>query len=225
MGTRGLVGFKHNGKLRGWYNHYDSYYDGLGLDVINKYFKLSQKQLKDFFINRIEFVKQGKGGGDPIYENHRTIWEIDWNKDNIKLEDGTDFITDGLFCEFAYVFNLDDGTLEIYRGFFKFPQFDGQDGYESDNEKYYAHMIFKIKRGFHSKSEIKKVFDKYIEWCNSECDSDKDSTKNPYPEREWIKGNWCENCFLWLDEGKGIKKNNKLFCSQNCLSSFIANKI
>ena len=33
--------------------------------------------------------------------------------------DAADFIKDGLFCEWAYILNLDNMTLEIYKGFYK----------------------------------------------------------------------------------------------------------
>ena len=34
MSTRGFVGYKMNKKIRGWYNHYDSYPTGLGSLVL-----------------------------------------------------------------------------------------------------------------------------------------------------------------------------------------------
>lgn len=40
MGTSGLFGFVYNGKYYVVYNHYDSYPDGLGQDIINEIKKM-----------------------------------------------------------------------------------------------------------------------------------------------------------------------------------------
>lgn len=37
------------------------------------------------------------------------------------LRDDTNFAADSLFCEWAYLVNLDDNTLEVYKGFVKSP--------------------------------------------------------------------------------------------------------
>lgn len=35
------------------------------------------------------------------------------------MEDGHNFVRDSLFCEWGWIINLDDGVLEVYRGFQK----------------------------------------------------------------------------------------------------------
>jgi hypothetical protein len=44
------------------------------------------------------------------------------------MVDGAGFLRDSLFCEWAYIVNLDDddGVLEVYRGFNKNPQATGR---------------------------------------------------------------------------------------------------
>ena len=37
--------------------------------------------------------------------------------DGIGLQNAIDFAGDSLFCEWAYVIDLDKGTLEVYQGF------------------------------------------------------------------------------------------------------------
>jgi len=49
----------------------------------------------------------GSGILDLIYKSEK----------NLKLKNSIDFAADSLFCEFAYVVNLDKDTLEIYKGF------------------------------------------------------------------------------------------------------------
>lgn len=40
--------------------------------------------------------------------------------------EGNNFIRDSLFCEWGYIVDLDDGTLEVYRGFQKAPHKKGR---------------------------------------------------------------------------------------------------
>lgn len=56
MGTRGLYGFRKNGVDKTTYNHFDSYPDGLGADVVNFIKKHSIDELKKFY-DRIQMVQ------------------------------------------------------------------------------------------------------------------------------------------------------------------------
>ena len=134
MGTRGFIGYKKDGEIKGFYNHNDSYYSYLGLKVLDNFKKYSNEEIEHFFTEKVEFIKNDTE--DKYYENHRKIWEIDWLTDTIKLQDGTGFLWDSLFCEYGYVYNLDAKVLEIYRGFFKKPQL------EKDAKKYKVKEIF-----------------------------------------------------------------------------------
>lgn len=52
------------------------------------------------------------------------------------MVDGTNFIKNSLFCEWAYIINLDTEKLEIWEGFQKKPQPNNRYGTE-ENEGYY----------------------------------------------------------------------------------------
>lgn len=53
------------------------------------------------------------------------------------MTDGISFIRDSLFCEYAYIVNLDDETLEFYVGFQTTSQADNRYGTNHNNSGYY----------------------------------------------------------------------------------------
>ncbi len=100
----------------------------------------------------------------------------------------TSFLQDGAFCQYAYIYNEENDTLEIYRGFFKKKQYLNAntktkiiDALEDkDKNNYYCHLIMIIDRKKHTKKQVLKAFEEY---SNSE---DNEEEINPYPEREII---------------------------------------
>lgn len=115
MSTRGFVGYKKNKRIRGWYNHFDSYPTVLGEEVFEKCMLHDVETLKSFF-DRIEFVKE-----ESAYDAHKHVFEMDWSFDRPVLQDGGTFYKDGLFCEWSYIFDFDHRSLKVYRGFGKYP--------------------------------------------------------------------------------------------------------
>lgn len=151
MGTRGFIGKRNNKKLWvGNFNSHDSYYDGLGKEAIDYYFK-------DYSINILELTRDD--------------------------EDDIEFLQDGLFCEYAYVYNEDNDTLEIYRGYFKAKQefcVRNQilNALEEKKEKeYFCHLIMIIDKKKHTEEKVIKAFEKYNTCEDENID---------YPEREII---------------------------------------
>lgn len=81
-----------------------------------------------------------------------------------KLNDSSDFASDSLFCEWAYVVNLDNETLEIHEGFQQEVHFDGrfatmQDIKEYRGERQYApvRLVKTIKF-----SDLPAAFDDFV---------------------------------------------------------------
>ena len=140
MGTRGLYGFRKNGVDKTTYNHFDSYPDGLGADVINFIKKHSIDELKQFY-DRIQMVqklatptkeeiktcvdaglcdlsvsKQSTNDWYCLLRNVQGDLEALYNSPVAYMIDNSDFIKDSLFCEYAYIINLDINALEFYVG-------------------------------------------------------------------------------------------------------------
>jgi len=137
MGTRGLWGFYNEGKDKLTYNHFDSYPTGLG-ETVRKFIISHPVDALRKIASRIELVD---GKSEPTSkqilecENWTDLTVSsksvkDWYcllresqsdpESYTKLKymiDSKDFIQDSLFCEFAYIINLDTEKLEIYKGF------------------------------------------------------------------------------------------------------------
>ncbi len=165
MGTRGLYGLRKNGIDKCTYNHYDSYPDWLGREVLKFCATNNFNRLSTFF-NNIEMVREDdvpttlhiaicKQNGYANF-NVSSQSETDWYcllrnlQGNFKeytecinryytvfMIDDIDFIKDSLFCEYAYIINLDNKSLEFYVGFQKTPQTDNRYGVYPDDRGYY----------------------------------------------------------------------------------------
>jgi hypothetical protein len=132
----------HGGKVRGYFNHWDSYCSGLGQDIIKVYNKYTWQQLKDFFLKKLQFIseetfhknvprkyKHRLSPKSSLEYNERAIYNLDWTKPVIWHEDKEEFYKDAILCEYSYIFDLDskEKKLLIFTGFGKKPS----KGYES----------------------------------------------------------------------------------------------
>jgi hypothetical protein len=147
MGTRGAVGFRALGQDFMQYNHYDSYPSGLGVDVETFLKTrlgsgiASYENLLASLKSRVENLKVLDESIPPTAEDIKALepWTdlgvstgktSDWycltrnmqgdlaetlESGYIKLDNK--FIQNSLFCEWAYLINLDSGELEVYEGF------------------------------------------------------------------------------------------------------------
>lgn len=115
MSTRGAVGIRFNNIDKVGYNHCDSYPVGLGNSILKFLQKYSIEQLKDIY-NSIEFADSNEDWG----------WDWDNNCFCSTFYDRLDFLYDSLFCEYAYIINLDSQMLEFYEGFNQDPNANGR---------------------------------------------------------------------------------------------------
>lgn len=167
MGTRGVVGLFKDGKGKITYNHFDSYPDYLGVNILNELKQVSVEQMKKAF-DEIKLVdeelkpteeeikKYGKWAdmsvGETAYNNKiHTYYQLLRNLQGTLLPyfngevdvmlDYEDFLKDSLFCEWGYVINLDEEVLEVYKGFQETPQKNRYYVSDSDDGYYNCALV------------------------------------------------------------------------------------
>jgi hypothetical protein len=138
MGTCSSIGIHVNGTDKLTYNHYDGYPTDMGQNVFEQVCDLIKNEGWDKIkkmATKMRQVKADKKFTVKQKEKYGHYWEqVDTGlnmyallrglqgklglmmKEGIMVGDN-DFILDSLFCEWAYIFNVDDKTFEIYQGF------------------------------------------------------------------------------------------------------------
>ena len=140
MGTRGLWGLRKDGIDKLTYNHFDSYPSSLGVIIIDFISNHSANELKTIF-DRIILVDEDIKPTDKQIKECHNYTDLSVGRQDIQdwycllrnsqslpesyanglkyMIDSHDFIKDSLFCEWAYIINLDTEKLEVYKGFQK----------------------------------------------------------------------------------------------------------
>lgn len=168
MGTRGLYGLRKNGKDKTSYNHFDSYPTGLGTDILNFIRNHSNAALNEFY-DCIIMVNERSKPTDEEKTNCSKNHSIDLNVSSGSVDDwycllrnvqgnlealfqwespymidNRDFIKDSLFCEYAYIINLDTNMLEYYKGFQHVPQAGNRYGVTANDGYYPCKLVTEI---------------------------------------------------------------------------------
>jgi hypothetical protein len=146
MGTRNLVAVQLKGKYRiAQYGQWDGYPSGQGATVLEFLAKWDRKKFEkkvraskfctkknmtalqvelDATKDQVAFYKKypqlTRDTGAKILQ------VVQDSESGIKLQNSIDFAGDSLFCEWAYVIDLDENTLEVYKGFYKGKVPDGE---------------------------------------------------------------------------------------------------
>ena len=162
MGTRGCYGFRKNGIDKLTYNHYDSYPSCLGSTMIQFCKETTLKEMNEIF-DKIVMVHESSTPTNEQIDECLKYYDgsvshcstEDWycllrnaqGKPNAYkhglryMIDNHEFIKDSLFCEYAYIINLDTKRLEFYRGFQREPDEMNRYGTENDRGYYPCKMV------------------------------------------------------------------------------------
>lgn len=131
MGTRGLYGFHKNGIDKLTYNHLGSYPDSLGKKIVE------YCMAHDLGVDGGDWywtLRPNQGCPEnwlPFIDSGSKVYMID----------NLSFIKDSLFCEYAYIVNLDTDQLEFYCGFQHKPDETNRYGCEEDQGYYPCRMV------------------------------------------------------------------------------------
>lgn len=143
MGTRNLTIVHSNGEYKvAQYGQWDGYPEGLGVQLL-KYLKgININELRNAvndctYLSKEDFDEINKNIDEARKDNPRFSWqkfypelsrdtggdilELIMFKNKTKLQNSLNFAADSLFCEWAYVIDLDKNTYEVYEGFNKEP--------------------------------------------------------------------------------------------------------
>lgn len=157
MGTRGCYGLYKNGVTKTTYNHFDSYIGGLGKDILDFVENTSIPIMNKIF-DKIELVREDDIPTIEQIENCQDFTDLEVSNKSIMdfycllrnaqgdlnayktdlryMIDSKEFLGNSLFCEYAYIINLDKNVLEFYKGFNKVPQNNRYSKYASKEEEY-----------------------------------------------------------------------------------------
>lgn len=134
MGTRHLICVQHDNDIKvAQYGQWDGYPDGQGANIVN--FLTNQFIRKKFIeeLNKVRWITEKEieeVNKDTNWKENYPYLSRDAGSDvlvhiqngTVKfLQDSRDFANDSLFCEYGYVINLDNNTLEVYKGFNQSP--------------------------------------------------------------------------------------------------------
>jgi len=169
MSTRGSYGVRIDGKDKLAFNHWDSYPGSLGAELVSAF----QRALKEYGVEELadlarhlRLIAEDKPVTEEEYDKYCEMLDtrqeyasgMQWyalaqevqGKLIINLRAGVmlsspEFILDSLFCEWAYIFNFDEGVFEVYKGFQEEPHTHGR----------FSHM-FKEYRHRNGKPDVKQ---------------------------------------------------------------------
>lgn len=161
MGTRGAIVFVIDGIEKVGYNHWDSYPSGLGVHVLEWMREQANLFLDDELRQQVRALQLVDEDEEPT-EEERERFSKYWNKSVSTgqdwysllretqgkpgeilaagaMTDGGNFPLDSLFCEWAYVIDLDTEVFEVYKGFQKSPPTEGRwvDRGKADGQGYW----------------------------------------------------------------------------------------
>lgn len=147
MSTRGAYGFRINGVDKLTYNHGDSYPSYLGSVMLQFIQNHSIDELREIAERITPVISSEHATAEQVAElskyadlrvssGNPAEWYVllraaqgdpeAWANGLNYYTDDSNFVYSSLFCEWAYIINLDEGVLEVYKGFNKDPYAPGR---------------------------------------------------------------------------------------------------
>jgi hypothetical protein len=135
MGTRHLILVQLDNEYKiAQYGQWDGYPTGTGKDIVNILKEIDLKVLKTKLREYTLLVPEDMAFNEDIEKMNNedfqfaypelsrntgaNILKIVYNTEKgLILRDSTDFANNSLYCEWVYVLNLDNNTLEVHKGF------------------------------------------------------------------------------------------------------------
>jgi len=153
MGTRHLICVVKNGEYKvAQYGQWDGYPSGQGVDILDilngdkfdlEVFHEKVDLVRWITEDEIKIIDETPNWTKKYPHLSRDCGSDILNKifeaeESLALVNSVSFSGDSLFCEWAYVINLDNDTLEVYRGFNKQPLNENErfSEYEQNSEYY-----------------------------------------------------------------------------------------
>lgn len=199
MGTRGSLGFIVEDKEYLNYNHFDSYPDGLGQTVLEFITEINKENGWEQFKENAKNVVHLKGNrvtDTTIQEKYRKYSNLSVSEKTLEdpyclfreIQDSwmyeiykgelqhfffdNNFIKDSLFCEYAYIINLDTMKLEFYDGFQKKVQKNNRFGEKANKDGYYPSRLVGVfnLEDIRDSDYINNLVEKMNEICKSQKD-------------------------------------------------------
>lgn len=122
MSTEGAVGFVQSNNTTIIYNGYDSYPESLGCDVLDFIRRWGIDKVEDMVANFVYTNDSSEGTNFYDFEDYflddrgRASRVINIHKE-LLVQNDINFVHDSLFCEWLYLVDLDEGNIEVYKGF------------------------------------------------------------------------------------------------------------
>jgi len=161
MGTRNLTCVYKNGEYRvAQYGQWDGYPEGQGVTILEFLHRVNMDEFKTAIDNcrwitkeELDEINDGIDKGYIVNWQKRylelsrdtggEILEVITFKNKRILQNSLDFANNSLFCEWAYVVDLDQNTFEVYKGFNKEKLSETERFYNvENNEKDYKPVKF-----------------------------------------------------------------------------------
>jgi hypothetical protein len=138
MGTRHLVAVQLDGEFKvAQYGQWDGYPEGQGKEVLrflrSRMFRGNGRSAFEEKLRAAKFLTEEENSEMNLDVRSSGFFALhpEWSRDTgakilsrvaeaepgIRLVNASDFAGDSLFCEWAYVIDLDKDMLEVYRGF------------------------------------------------------------------------------------------------------------